>query len=473
MSKRKKRLATSRRTRMTMRTRVLIGVSLWAAACALVIFVNRKDKNTDEDVSVEGAYRTRGTGDWGNSEVWERYDGSAWIDTDEPPGRNANSITIANGSELVVSEEATAGKVTIEKGGKLILHTNTFNVFKSGGKGGIFCKGELFLDDCVIEGNGDFKLYDEAILHIGSAEGLDKKSLSGNIQLKGAVDLSKKATYIFDGTMKQSTGDGMPSFCEHLIIKNESGVFMQSDLAAGVLDLQAGCLYTGPSQVKIGNSVNTTGSIIRNKGYVRGKLSKWYNQEEIEKLELAAGDESGVYLFGFTTEESQFKKGLIELKYHPGKPDEGFTSPFDAKQIKVGITEFGYFTVVLSNGPDDALLIQEKTRLNGKGENVSLWKIVRNDDAQSKNENANMSNFLLGPNPFTESFLVTFQSEQPTMATMQLLTRAGKIVHSETVPVEKGKNQYEFKNGADLPAGDYLLRISNPMEIYTLPATKK
>jgi hypothetical protein len=333
------------------------------------------------------------------------------------------------------------------------------------------------MDECVIEGNGDMKIYEGAILHIGSPEGIDKRSLAGNIQLRGAVELHKKAVYLYDGHVRQSVGNGLPSGISRLVINNQTGVFMQSDLAIDWLDLESGFLYTGPHTVRVGTSVASTGIITRKSGLVRGAISKWYGPDEIDSLRIVAGDEGGTLVFRFSSEEPQFRKGLIELKYHPGKPDDGYKSPFAAKQIPVGITEFGYFSVTLSNGPDDALLVQDGTVLVAGGESVSKWKMVRNNSS-SKNDPKgdfaprNMENFLLGPNPFKDNFTMTFSASEPTLATVQIVGKNGKVLFTQSIPVEQGKNKFEFTEGSSLQPGDYVLRISNPMEIHTVAITK-
>jgi hypothetical protein len=84
-----------------------------------------------------------------------------------------------------------------------------------------------------------------------------------------------------------------------------------------------------------------------------------------------------------------------------------------------------------------------------------------------------MGGFLLGPNPFDQSFTIAFTSEEPTMATIQIVNKAGKVVNSDVMPVEAGKNKYDYTDGKSLASGNYIIRISNPMEIHTLTVTKK
>lgn len=54
----------------------------------------------------EGDYRTRDSGDWSDAQIWERFDGSAWVAIGEPPS-GAETITIQEEDSVWVDVELT------------------------------------------------------------------------------------------------------------------------------------------------------------------------------------------------------------------------------------------------------------------------------------------------------------------------------------------------------------------------------
>jgi hypothetical protein len=64
-----------------------------------------------------------------------------------------------------------------------------------------------------------------------------------------------------------------------------------------------------------------------------------------------------------------------------------------------------------------------------------------------------------GPNPFNDSFWVTYEIGEQGPVSFQLMSSDGKMVHSEEVNGEQGSNRYEYTNKTTLEAGIYLLSI--------------
>ena len=77
-------------------------------------------------------------------------------------------------------------------------------------------------------------------------------------------------------------------------------------------------------------------------------------------------------------------------------------------------------------------------------------------------------NIILGPNPFKDTFIVRFLSDEAAIANVQLMNAAGQIVYNEKMDIVEGNNQFEYTSKQDLSPGTYVLQISNHHEIHTM-----
>ena len=66
----------------------------------------------------------------------------------------------------------------------------------------------------------------------------------------------------------------------------------------------------------------------------------------------------------------------------------------------------------------------------------------------------------VAPNPFSHSFFVDFDLDNPGPVVVQLLTEDGTMVFSETLIRDAGNNRYEYTNHQRLMPGNYLLHLS-------------
>ncbi len=66
-----------------------------------------------------GDFRSVKSGNWNDSDTWERYKGSKWVSSGSiPTDVNANNIIIQNGHTVTVSDNRTADQITIDAGGQ-------------------------------------------------------------------------------------------------------------------------------------------------------------------------------------------------------------------------------------------------------------------------------------------------------------------------------------------------------------------
>jgi hypothetical protein len=97
----KKRLKNRQRFFLNTRMKILVASSVaFVATVLLIIYFNFFDiKNTRAFAS--GDYRTSGSGEWDDTEIWEVFDGETWSPALQPPGDDVRSITITADQKLV------------------------------------------------------------------------------------------------------------------------------------------------------------------------------------------------------------------------------------------------------------------------------------------------------------------------------------------------------------------------------------
>ena len=89
------------------------------------------------DSDAQGAslndHRTKSSGEWSSSSIWERYNGSSWIDAENPPTSADAIVEVLTGhsvsvqfdasiDQLIINEDAT---VTIESGATFTIDNGT------------------------------------------------------------------------------------------------------------------------------------------------------------------------------------------------------------------------------------------------------------------------------------------------------------------------------------------------------------
>lgn len=70
-----------------------------------------------------------------------------------------------------------------------------------------------------------------------------------------------------------------------------------------------------------------------------------------------------------------------------------------------------------------------------------------------------ISLFVVYPNPFGKKVLVKFNSDGPDQATMRIIDNTGKVITTQTDPVQKGENRLAIRNVDNLPGGIYYLEL--------------
>lgn len=160
--------------------------------------------------------------------------------------------------------EIVAGSVVTLTGNVINRNANTI------------VNGTLVCGNYNISGNGNFLLGGGATLQIGSVDGISSSGTTGNILMSGTRNLSAYASYVYNGTSSQVTGNGLPSSVRSLTINNSTGVNLSSSVTvSNSLNLSNGNLNTGSNTVTLGTSVTNVGSLTSANGKILGNLNRW------------------------------------------------------------------------------------------------------------------------------------------------------------------------------------------------------
>lgn len=479
MAGRKGRIRNRQRMRTSYRMVLVVGASVFLLASVVSLVVIYMGDVRESNAFVSGDYRVTDSGNWEDNAAWEVFDGTNWKPADRPPMEGIPSVVIPAGQKMVLSDEVVLNQLIIEKGAQLIIESNQVKMVKKGGKGGVICDGELQMGSAVIDGEGDFQTGSDAILMIGAAEGIHKKEMQGNIQLKGKRELHKDATYIFNGTVKQHSGNGLPSQIKKLVVDNHSGVELdQSLIVTHQLDLQSGILWIqGSSLLQLGTSTTQMVALNFNNGALCGRTNVWYGAAQPEKALLPMSDGTATVLYHFVSDVKAWQRGMIELSYGLGLPDDSKKSPFEARQVVIGITERGFFNATMSNGADEAWLKFGDTTVSPEGVRTTQINISTREQVLMASGNGgarvlSFSNMLYGPQPFHSLIVFRFYSESSSISYVQLINPSGRMVCNRKTEVTAGYNQVNLDIENSLPPGEYILQISNASEIQTMRVTR-
>ena len=135
---------------------------------------------------------------------------------------------------------------------------------------------EMIGNGAVVTGGGSFTLSSGATLVITSPDGITSSGASGNIRVTGTRTYSAGARYVYNSTVPQNTGNGLPAAVTDLKIDNSgggNGVTLTNPVTVnGILHLANGLLTTGAMTL----SISETGSVFNASAtrYVNGKLAR-------------------------------------------------------------------------------------------------------------------------------------------------------------------------------------------------------
>ncbi|WP_354583656.1 choice-of-anchor D domain-containing protein [Hymenobacter sp. UYCo722] len=199
-------------------------------------------------------------------------------------GANTGSVSIANNSQtnspyvinfsgqgtsqdLVVSNaQAVQGSyrnVTIVGPNGVATLSGTLTV---SGTLAVQTGGSLIQNCQTINGGGNFDLQAGGAIAICDPAGIATTGATGAVQVTGTRNFSPQASYLYNGTVAQITGPGLPAQVLNLGVLNPANVTLSQAVAvAGVVRLQSGSLNTGGRTLTLLSSAAGT-ALVDNSG---------------------------------------------------------------------------------------------------------------------------------------------------------------------------------------------------------------
>ena len=176
--------------------------------------------------------------------------GSTWVGG-KVPNANTRDAEIVAGATVTLTGNTTRNRATI-------------------------VKGKLNCGNYYLSGSGSFTLSGGGELQIGSASGITLSGASGNIQVTGTRYFNQLASYIYNGSTAQVTGNGLPEIVKNLNINNPAGVTLSSNtIVSGSLDLDIGDLNTNGNSLTLGTSSTNPGTLAHNSLTISGSFNRW------------------------------------------------------------------------------------------------------------------------------------------------------------------------------------------------------
>lgn len=111
-------------------------------------------------------------------------------------------------------------------------------------------------------------------------------------------------------------------------------------------------------------------------------------------------------------------------------------------------TEYTYLDILAEKGANFYRLV-----IIDKDGNFSYSKVI------TISVEKGISLFVVYPNPFGKRVQVKFNSDGPDQATMRIVDNTGKVITTQTDPVQKGENRLTIRNVDNLPGGIYYLEL--------------
>ena len=151
---------------------------------------------------------------------------------------------IGNGA-LTINFNGTTKQVLSKTGG--IISNIKFSILNN---------AIVDLGESVVDGDADFMVADGGKLIMGHPAGIALTGLTGAIQVSGARTFSSKADYVFNGSVQQVTGTGLPGTVRRLCIDSKAGlsegsgvILSKATIISKEIVLANGFLKTSPDNM--------------------------------------------------------------------------------------------------------------------------------------------------------------------------------------------------------------------------------
>ncbi len=239
---------------------------------------------------------------------------------------NNTSSILSGGSGAFIFNFIKSGVANFTKSttSTILLNNNIISFNINNGcilnMGTNICNSNSIASSFILNSGGGVKL--------GHSAGISTSGSTGNVQVTGTRTFSKGASYEYNGTAAQFTGNGIPDSVKGFIVNNAAGVTLSNPsltdtfllgLTSGNIKTDATHTLTLTTTASISSSINIYGDI--NEGnqnsYVNGPLSVESNNTNIKNLPIGKDTTIGNFFAPLKiTPVSNFNK-IYTANYYP------------------------------------------------------------------------------------------------------------------------------------------------------------
>ena len=125
---RRSRQRQTQRQRLTAK-QIFIGTSsIMAAAITGLLIYFQIGHSDSAKAAFQGDYRTVSSGNWHTPRIWETFDGSEWVISDNSPTASSNVIEIREGHSVIINTKITADQILVSEGAQLVVEKGSLKI---------------------------------------------------------------------------------------------------------------------------------------------------------------------------------------------------------------------------------------------------------------------------------------------------------------------------------------------------------
>ena len=248
----------------------------------------------------------------------------------------------------------------------------------------------------VLNGStGSFTLSSGATLTTANNQGISTSpTLSGSIQVTGSRNFNTGANYVYNGTVAQITGTGLPGTVNNLTVNNNAGITLTGTVTvSNFLTMTQGNLTTGTNILAISNS--SAGALNRVSGTIIGRFMRAVNTTSADYL-FPVGTASfyrpAIMNFASLSAGTNITAEFIAT------PPAGFSAYTDGISDLDNVFTEGYWRFYSSGLPAatyslnltcngfTSYTINEASRITGRDNSNTTWRALGTHGTRSGND---------------------------------------------------------------------------------------
>ncbi len=289
--------------------------------------------------------------------------------------------------------------------------------------------------------SGDFTLNANGGLGIGDPNGLATSGATGNVRVTGTRTFNT-GTYIYNGTVAQITGNGLPTTVSNLTIANPAGVTLTTNVSlTGICTIQTTGFLLG--------STNVNGPVV-----VDGTFSPGAGVVGKFTTRRQTWDSAGVYSLDITNANSTPGVGwdLLTLTNAQGINIAATSgNPFVIKLVSSLGNGTAGLTANFTNSLTNTWIIATTT--NASFTNFAANKFTVDTTAFSNDINGGAFSVLTNATTGATNLVLKFTPDNPTavaFVAQPATTTAGATLSAVTVQLKKAGNVNKAQSGVTI-----------------------